>query len=97
MLNEYTKSAVKKLIDEEYPHLKYPAAIKARVTAMSKISDEVWLYNIRPVRNDLSDLVFPEIPNIKSHVEVEAGVGGIVAVALLYGSLDPIIIDEVIP
>lgn len=96
MLNEYTKSAVKKLIDEEYPHLKHPAAVKARVTAMSKVSDKVWQYNVKLLRSDLSDGGFPEIPNIKSHVEVEAGEGGIVAVALLYGMFDPVIIDEVI-
>lgn len=97
MLDEYTKSKVLRLIDEHYPHMKYPAAIKARVTAMSQAGAGVWIYNVKPLRRDLSDAGFPEIPNIKSHVKVDAGVGGIVAIALLYGEFDPVIIDEVIP
>lgn len=80
-----------------FPHIEYPAVMKAQVTSMAKTGDRTWTYSIKPLRSDLSASEFPEIPDVKSHVEVEAGVGGIVAVALLYGQLDPIIIDEVIP
>lgn len=86
-----------KRLEALYPHTRYPAVIKAQVTSMAKTGDRTWTYSIKPLRSDLSASEFPEIPDVKSHVEVEAGVGGIVAVALLYGQLDPIIIDEVIP
>lgn len=87
----------KKRLESLYPHVRYPSVMKAQVTAMSQISEKTWKYNLKPLRSDLTASGFPEIPNVKSHVEVEAGVGGIVAVALLYGQFDPIIIDEVIP
>lgn len=87
----------KKRLLAAFPHLQYPAVMKARVTSMTKTGERTWMYSIKPLHSDLSDNSFPEIPGVKSHVEVEAGVGGIVAVAMLYGQLDPIIIDEVIP
>ncbi len=96
MLDEFAKSNFSKQIAENFPHLKYPAVVKAKVTAMSKFSEKTWQYNVKPLRQDLSNADFPEIPSIKSHIEVEAGVGGVVAIALMYGGFDPIIIDEVI-
>lgn len=96
MLDEYTKTQLAKLVGRKYPHIVNPPAVLARVTAMQKISDRVWKYSVKPLHADRSDADFPEIPDVKSHIEVEAGVGGIVAVALLYGSYAGLtIIDEV--
>lgn len=96
MMDVFLRAEVRKLIDREFSHIKFPPAIMAEVTAMSKIGDKTWRYNLKPLRSDRSAAEFPEIPAIKSHIEVEAGIGGIVAVALLYGQMRPVIIDEVI-
>lgn len=96
MLDTFMRAEVKKLIDKEYAHIKYPPAVMAQVTAMSQIGEKTWQYSLKPMKSDRSASEFPEIPNIQSHVEVEAGVGGFVAVALLYGQMRPVIIDEVI-
>ena len=95
MMDVFLRAEVRKLIDREFPHIKFPPAVMAVV--MSKTGDKTWQYSIKPLRSDRSAAEFPEIPDIKSHIEVEAGVGGIVAVALLYGQMRPVIIDEVIP
>ena len=86
-----------KLLLEQYPHMAQAAIFKAKVTAMSQVSDRVWLYSLKPLPPDEAAGELPEIPGVKSHVEVEAGVGGTVAIALLYGRWEPVIIDEVIP
>lgn len=85
------------MLETSLSHLKYPAVMRATVTAMSKVGDKTWMYNIKLQRVPPFADELPEVPNIKSHVEVEAGVGGTVAVALLYGKTNQlIIVDEVI-
>ena len=95
-LRTFVGSQVKRLVVEKYPHLRFPSVLRARVTAMSKVGDRTWQYNLKPLSPGPTDLAFPEIPNVKSHLEVEAGVGGMVAVALIDGRASRVVIvDEV--
>lgn len=93
MLEDYRRKQ-NELFFAAFPHCRRPAVMRATVTAMTKLSEKTWMYGIRPQSGENP----PEIPGIKSHVEVEAGVGGTVAVALIDGALSQlVIIDEVIP
>ncbi len=96
-MDQYMTTRGKRLLQELWPHIAQAAIFKARVTAMTQISDRVWQYSLKPLPVDEAAGELPEIPGVKSHLEVEAGVGGTVAIALLYGRWEPVIIDEVIP
>ena len=51
-------------------------------------------YNLKILTKDGDpDSRYPEIPGVKSKIQIKAG--GIAAVALLYGELSPFIIGEV--
>lgn len=96
MPSEYFEKNFRELVNSRYPYLQRPAVIQARVLSMSKVGERTWMYDVKPVQFDYSDAQFPTIPGIKSHLEVEAGVGGIVAVALIGGRTNQaVIIDEV--
>lgn len=95
-LESMIRTTLQRLIDQQYPHVKYPPAVLARVTSMEELGDRGWRYSLRLLGSDLSDRNFPEIPEVDSRIKVEAGVGGTVAVALLYGRIEPFIINEVI-
>lgn len=97
-MTDFVRTVFKRLLDGDYPHLKHPAVLRAKVTAMSKIGEKTWQYNLKPIAPQPSGVELPEIPSIKSHIEIEAGVGGMAAIALLDGlTARVVLVDEVIP
>jgi len=82
-------------IDQQAPHLKRPAAMYARITRAAQISEDSWQYSIKLLRDDYrDDSIYPEIPGIKSKLEI--GSGKMVAVVLMGGQLKPFIVGEVL-
>lgn len=63
-------------------------------TFEAKITGKWFEYNLKILTKDGDvDTRFPEVPGVKSKVQIKAG--GMAAVALLYGELMPYIIGEV--
>lgn len=94
MLQEFVITVVKKLMKTEFVHLEHPAAMYARVTKRTELG-EYYEYNLKILDKDKQvDSRFPELPRIRSKQRHE--VGSTVAVALLYGELNPYIIGEVV-
>ena len=93
MLEEMIKAVFNKQIAVKYPHLQHPAFMRAQVTAATPAGG--WRrYNLRIFgKNGELDDSFPEIPNVYSKLYFEGG--ETVAIGLLYGELDPVIIGEV--
>ncbi|MEF2965675.1 hypothetical protein V3851_07520 [Paenibacillus sp. M1] len=87
---EMTNAAIDKRMKTEYPHLLYPAAMRAKITRAA-----AGQYNLK-ILDDTGavDDRFPEIPNVKSDQAFEAG--DTVAILLMYGQLDPYIVGKVV-
>lgn len=94
VIEKAVKVAVRKQLAVEYPHLELPAAMLAEVTQL-QLTGDVYEYNLKILGKDgIPDTRFPEVPGVKSRVNVL--VGSTVAVLLLYGDLNPIIVCEVV-
>lgn len=83
MLQIFVRKEVDRYIREKYSHAQYPSGLCARVVRAKKNGD-AFLYTLRILGQTFEDdSNFPEIPNVKSHVEL--AVGDIAAVVFLYG------------
>lgn len=91
-LEQFVKTQFAKFLDKDRPDLKQPTAVYARVTKSAAAGAETWIYNLKLLDAKQSPDKYPEIPSIKSKVEVEQG--KLVAVVLLYGQT-PFVIGEV--
>lgn len=94
MLEQMINGTIDKKISVDYPHLRYPALVKARVTRASEYGSPWYRYNLKILdKNGEVDEHFPEVPEVLSRQRYEKG--ATVAVGLLYGELDPYILGEV--
>lgn len=117
MLEEMVQTIINKVIASDYPHLKLPAVVYAKVVSAKKcevyditdliITDEstgrvfpahitanCYEYRLTVIdRFGNAESNFPALPGIKSKKQFQAG--AVVAVALAYGDIDPVIIGEV--
>lgn len=75
-----------------YPHMRYPPCIYARVVKASK-KEDVYTVTLKILdKNKQTDTRFPEVPMVSTKVPVESG--DIVVVMLLYGECDPYIVGS---
>ncbi|MCQ4924079.1 hypothetical protein NE686_13335 [Tissierella carlieri] len=94
MLEDFVKTAVRKQMKTEFPHLELPAAMYAKVTKRTELG-EYYEYNLKILDEDKQvDDNFPEMPHVKSKQGYE--VGDVVAVLMLYGKNSPYIVGEVV-
>ncbi len=83
MLQIFVRKEVDRYIREKYSHVQYPSGLCARVVRAVK-NGEAFLYTLKILGQVFEDdSNFPEIPNVKSHVEL--AVGDIAAIIFLYG------------
>lgn len=83
MLQIFVRKEVDRYIREKYSHVQYPSGLCARVVRAVKNGD-AFLYTLKILGQMFEDdSNFPEIPNVKSHVEL--AVGDIAAIIFLYG------------
>ena len=78
MMKNFVKQELDDQIKTNYPHMRYPPCIYARVKILDK--------------NKQTDTRFPEVPMVSTKVPVESG--DIVVVILLYGECDPYIVGR---
>lgn len=94
MLETMIKTVIDKTVKEDYPHLKLPGAVYARVIKVQDFGD-YHEYNLKILdENGTIDEAFPEIPKVKSRLMIESG--KTVAILLLYGQLNAYIVGEVV-
>lgn len=94
MIENMVKSVLRKTIKNQYPHLKLPGSVYARVTKVRPMGDH-YEYNLKILdENKVIDDKFPEIPKVKSRLNIENG--KVVAILLMYGQLNAHIVGEVV-
>lgn len=92
MLKTFIRQELAWSIREEYPHLRYPAAVYAKIVSVRNKEDH-YSYIIRILdKNRKENRNFPEIPKVLSETVYKAG--DIVAVVFLYGDIMPYIIGR---
>ena len=104
MLEEVVKVITKKIISSDYPHLKTPSVVFARIDSVKicgtfeaddlTITANVFEYSLVVIdRFGNVNNNFPVLPGIKSKKPFQAG--AVVAIAFAYGDIEPVIIGEV--
>lgn len=83
MLQVFVKKETERYIRENYAHLQYPSGLCARVVRVEK-SEDAFIYTLKVLGQSFEDdNNFPEIPQIKSQLELKEG--DIAAIVFLYG------------
>lgn len=86
MMETMIESKVPEILERDYPHVKYPASMLARVVYADVPNKK---YYIRILTPGLEiDERFPEIPSVKSTDDYS--VGDIIVITLLYGKTNMI-------
>ncbi len=83
MLQAFVKQEMDKQIQEKYPHIQHPPGMYANVAQVKK-TDGKYVCTLKLLDRAMNvDNSFPEIPGVKTNLEVKQG--NIVVVLLLYG------------
>lgn len=83
MLQTFVKQELDKQIQEKYPHIQHPSGMYANVTQARKTNDK-YVCTLKLLDRAMNvDNGFPEIPDVKTDLEVKQG--DIVVILLLYG------------
>ncbi len=94
MLKTFVDQELNQRIQKEYPHLKYPAAVYAKITNVKK-EVAYYSYIIRILdKNKKENSKFPEIPKVKSESLYESG--DVVVAIFLYGDVMPYIVGRAV-
>lgn len=88
MLREFIELEVKRIIMEKYAYLRRPSTVYAQVTQRQNGSVSLRILD----KNKSVDEDYPEIPLVKTSLELEKG--DIVAVLLMYGECIPYIVGR---
>ena len=93
-LRDSVRRILRDLVAEDYPHIHYPAASYAQVTAKQQ-SGEAYTYSVRLLdAAGQADHSVPTIPGIKSKLNLD--VGDNVAVIFPYGQFAPYIVGKAV-
>ena len=83
MMESFVKETIDTQIKEQYPHLQHPSGMYAKVVRAEQ-SGDVYKYTLKILDKNLNNNNdFPEIPNVKSVIELQKD--DIAVVILLYG------------
>lgn len=94
MLEEMVKAILKKMIAEEYAYLKAPAILYAKISSVQQLEDDWYMYRITVLDQfGNADVRVPAMPGIRSKKSFQ--VGTVVTIALPYGSLNPVLLEEI--
>jgi hypothetical protein len=93
MLEEMVRAVIRKTVAADYPHLKVPAVVYARVVSVRPAGD--WLeYRLTVLdRFGNPDETFPGLPQVRSKKSFREET--VISVAFPYGELTPVILEEV--
>lgn len=83
ILQAFVRQEMDKQIQEKYPHIQYPSGMYANITQVRKTNDK-YICTLKLLDRTMNvDNGFPEIPDVKTDLEVKQG--DIVVILLLYG------------
>lgn len=83
MLQTFVKKEMERRIKEQYPHMQHPAGMYASVVQVKECQGS-YVCTLRLLDQSMNiDHDFPEIPNVKTKVELRRG--DIAVILLLYG------------
>lgn len=83
MLQTFVKKEMEKQIRENYPHVQHPSGMYAKVVQVKEINGK-YACTLKILDRAMNiDNDFPEIPNVKTDIELKQG--DIAVILLLYG------------
>lgn len=83
MLQLFVKNEMEKQMQEKYPYAKYPVGMYAKI-AQVKASGSGYMCTLKILDKELKeDKNFPEIPNVKTGIELKQG--DVAVILFLYG------------
>lgn len=82
-LDGYVKTTMEETLREEYPHIRHPALVKAKVTERMAKQGEAYVTLQVLTEDGEADGEFPLIPYVRTPLELKAG--DTVIAGLLYG------------
>lgn len=86
MLEDFARDMVAQEIKDNYPHIKYPQGVYAKVVAVTENTGK-YICTLRILNRAMNfDKNFPEIPGVKTDLKIN--VGDTVVLMLLYGGSD---------
>ncbi len=92
MMQEFVKQELDSQIKNNYPHLRYPHCIYAKVVNVMADSD-VYICTLKLLdKNKQVDTRFPEIPMIRTKIAVKKG--DVIIVTFLYGECNPYVLGR---
>ena len=92
MLKEFVGRELDGKIRDEYPHVKYPSGMYAKVVKCCK-GEKLYKYTLKILDKSMQpNNDFPEIPNVKSSIQLNEG--ETVVILLLYGGSDILILGR---
>jgi len=92
MLKGFVVKVLGEHISKNHPHMAYPNSICARVVSVKK-EQKLYVCTLKILdKNGVADASFPEIPFVKTNIEV--AINDIAVVLLLYGECNPYIIGR---
>lgn len=91
-LNGFVKTVLDETIKTEYPHIRHPALVYAKVTEVMT-QGGIFYVTLQVLKEDTTkDEAFPLIPFVRTELEVQAG--DIMIIGLLYGGCVPYILGR---
>lgn len=95
MLAGFVKKELNNQIKTDYPHIQYPSGMYAKVVQVTE-KDAIFTCTLKMLDKAMNaDESFPEIPQVKTKLEVT--IGDIVIVLLLYGGSGVHVIGRCLP
>lgn len=89
-LNGFVQSVLDETVKEQYPHIRYPALVCAKVKECM-VKGNKNLVTLQILAENLeADKRFPLLPYIKTEIAVQ--INDIVVVGLLYGGCNPYVL-----
>ncbi len=91
-LRNFVNKAMDEEITENYPHLRHPACVYAKVVSVSS-KNGIYTTTLRILdKNKQKDQEYTDTPKVRTEIEVSKG--DIVVAVLMYGDADPYIIGR---
>ena len=92
LLNGFVKNVMDETINNEYPHIRHPALVYAKVKETIQ-KDGISYGTIQVLQEDKTeDDTFPPFPYVRSELGIKTG--DIVVIGLLYGGCIPYILGR---
>lgn len=92
MMKLFVQQELDEQISKNYPHMRYPPCIYAKVVSVQEASGTYTATLKILDKNKQNDARFPEIPKVSTKIPISKT--DVVIIVLMYGELDPFIIGR---